>query len=178
MSREPSVKTGIKLIYGDKTVTFSTEQLLGALANYGIMQSAEVKEVPQNIALFVEKDGLELHAAIYPKEDDYPGIDIDGKDREGEAVYVANVELPNETYPHSVAARLYAGHSAYETDSPIALVTSDMRPEKIQAYKTYITEKGGPMHKFVHVDTDLARASVWPDRPDLEEHDTLKGTPS
>ena len=94
------------------------------------------------------------HVAHADIDEDFPSISVDGfhSDRQ---FYLANVEMPNECYPDSFTARLYAGCVADETDSPVAFV------------RTSVTREFGddqtqnPLTKLVYVDDDIAEKRTW-----------------
>ena len=88
----------------------------------------------------------------------------DGKD----LFWLANAELPNETYPNDFVARLYAGASDFEVDAPIAMVRSNADG---------VAPNGKPytclddLDKIVYVDTDVASMRRWKDCVDeMPEH--------
>lgn len=93
-------------------------------------------------------DGERLEAAL-SLDPAFPGIAVDGfrKKEKGEDLFwLCSAELPNEAQPN-FTARIYAGHSETESDSPIALVAAAPR------------EEGDKSKKAVFVDLD--EADCW-----------------
>lgn len=162
---ESTVNTGIFVKFTkdgtNHTVFYSTEQLLKKLG-------ADLAGIdPMELGIFVDKNGESLQASVQPKEQDYPGITVDGFDADGEQVYLANAELPNETYPQSIAARLYAGYAAYEFDGPIAIVTHGIRDAE-QTKQRAAEQK--QFTKIVYVDPESAQHRPWKEIPSMPEH--------
>lgn len=116
--------------------------------------------------ILIEKDGVVLKAYAFPYEEDYPGIYIDGISGNHQFC-LANVELPNESYPQDFAARLYAGCEEYECDSPIALVKSNCQGQRPNGDSF---SEGENLTKIVYVDTDFAQFRPWREdgRPEPE----------
>ena len=113
------------------------------------------------VALQIEKDGRTLEAAAF-MDPNYPGFEINGfGGKDGKDLFwLANAELPNETYPNDFVARLYAGASDFEVDSPIAMVRSNadgVAPNGKQ--HTCLDD----LDKIVYVDTDVASMRRWKD---------------
>lgn len=113
------------------------------------------------VRLGMRRGHVEMHAQVSPMEEDHPGIDVD-TEISGHPVYLGNFELPCSEYPDRVAARLYAGHIAYETDEPIAVVTHDVTDEGLLKERAARYGGGhGHMHKLVYVNGPLAEAREW-----------------
>lgn len=125
---------------------------------------------PNSVCLEMEHEGMKLLAETSVDEADYPGIDIDAKDKNGKDIYLANVEFPNETFPDAIAARLYAGYADFETDSPIALTKTVLREKDEVDRLDDVTATLNGMRKYVHVDYDAAVARNWKSNDNLEEH--------
>lgn len=128
---------------------------------------------PDEIRLSMERDGIEMHASVQPKEADYPGITVDASTAQAGDVYLGNFELPCEAYPTRIAARLYAGCHKYETDGPVAIVTHEITDDARVIYRS--SKYGGqprPMRKLVYVDHDLAGSRSWkePGEDNMPEH--------
>lgn len=122
------------------------------------------------VSLETEHEGVRLIVSTEAGEKDYPGFNVDAKDRNGRDIYLANMEFPNESFPDSVATRLYAGYADFETDEPIALVRTRLRSvEEIDRLDEATAAMNG-MRKYVHVDYDAAAVRNWKSNKDLEEH--------
>lgn len=113
----------------------------------------------ETVRLGMQKGQAEMHAGICPKEEEYMGIDIDA-DIAGDPMYLGNFELPCDTYPDRIAARLYAGHHAYETDEPIAIVTHDVTDRALMEERM-ARHADRPMRKLIYVEGRLADARQW-----------------
>lgn len=128
----------------------------------------------QSVALNVTRDDVTLTAIAYPGENEYVGIDVDAHSKKDDMLYyLGNFELPSPTYENSIAARLYAGNSQFETDSPIALVRHDVK-DKEKTEENIRKYENSPfgLHKIVYVDTELAQYRTWngAGEKDLPEH--------
>lgn len=150
------------------TATFSLEEIL---AKFGLSEMPQ--SLPDEIKFGMERDGIGMRASFQPKEADYPGITVDASTAQAGDVYLGNFELPCETYPTRIAARLYAGCHKYETDGPIAIVTHEVTDDARVMYRS--SKYGGqprPMRKLVYVDHDLAGSRTWnePDEENMPEH--------
>lgn len=126
---------------------------------------------PIGARLSIKRDAIELFAEMSVLEKDYPGISVDAMIREHRTLFLGNFELPCETYPTRIASRLYAGDPAYETDSPIAIVTHEATDD---ARAIYRSDNHGtkPMCKLVYVDHELADSRTWKDagEENMPEH--------
>lgn len=132
-----------------------------------------LKEPVTELEMGLSRDNMILKASLRPREADYPGITVDGFTPQARDIYLGNFELPCETYPTRIAARLYAGCSKYETDSPIAIVTHEITDDARVMYRT--SKYGGrprPMRKLVYIDHDLAGSRTWtePGEEHMPEH--------
>ena len=132
-----------------------------------------LKEPVAELEIGLSRDRIVLKASLQPKEADYPGITVDGFTPQAGDVYLGNFELPCETYPTRIAARLYAGCHQYETDGPIAVVTHEITDDARVMYRA--SKYGGrprPMRKLVYVDHDLAGSRTWrePGEENMPEH--------
>ena len=131
------------------------------------------KKMPNEVRLGMVRSGVEMHAAFQPREADYPGIMIDASTAQAGNVYLGNFELPCETYPTRIAARLYAGCEKFETDEPIAIVTHEVTDDARVIYRSQNhphPEKS--MRKIVYVDEQLAKSAPWTDagEENMPEH--------
>lgn len=156
----------LTLKFPHEEFTLSLEQLLKAIGKDKYKANA--------VALNVTRDDITLTAMAYPGENEYVGIDVDAHSEKDDMLYyLGNFELPSPTYENSIAARLYAGNSQFETDSPIALVRHDVKDkEKTEEnIKKYENSPFG-LHKIVYVDTELAQYRIWKGagEKDLPEH--------
>lgn len=152
--------------FPNKELTLPLDVLLKAIG--------KDKHKAQSVALNITKDDVTLTAMTYPGENEYVGIDVDAHTKKDDMLYyLGNFELPAPDYENSIAARLYAGNSQFETDSPIALVRHDVKDkEKTEEnIKKYENNTDGP-HKIVYVDTDLAQYRNWTgtNEDELPEH--------
>ena len=157
-----TTNTGVIVKYEDKSQVIPIQTLLAALG-------LDSNELPTELCIFVQKNGAKLVAACDPRERDFPGITVGGFDSDQNELFLAEAELPNNEYPHSVSTRLYAGYSSYETDAPIAIVTHDIQDrEKLQQRAS---DPNHPVfNKIVHVDTDVAQYLPWREAGELPEH--------
>ena len=94
--------------------------------------------------------------AMADLEEAYPGIYVDGQDKDEELLYLGAFELPNESFPCRITGRLYAGYASFETDGPIAMVTHDVMDREKKKQREKRAEKPRPLRKLVYVDEDLA----------------------
>lgn len=78
---------------------------------------------PNIAGITVTKDSRLLKSFTSLNEAEYPSIYTDAEDENKETIWLANAELPNEDYPDSITARLYAGYEALGKDEPIEKVT-------------------------------------------------------
>lgn len=115
---------------------------------------------PAAARLSVKRDAVELFAETSMLERDYPGISVDAMIRDHRTMFLGNFELPCETYPTRIAARLYAGDPCYETDSPIAIITHETTDDARAIYRSQHYGRKG-MHKLVYIDHDLADSRTW-----------------
>lgn len=151
---------------GDAAVTYSVEELLERL---GMPRD----RLPGEICLGMRRGGIEMHASVQPREADYPGITVDASTAQAGDVYLGNFELPCETYPTRIAARLYAGCHKYETDGPIAIATHEITDDARVMYRSSkYGSRPRPMRKLVYVDHDLAGSRSWkePGEENMPEH--------
>ena len=122
---------------------------------------AKLLQVPEKdietVGTKVEQQGCSLETDMRVNDNDYPGVDVDGTSPRG-TFYLANVELPNADVPHAFTARLYAGCSEYETDSPIAMVKSDIHG--VGKNQKAFTEDA-ELTKIVYVDNQTAASRKW-----------------
>lgn len=155
-------KVSITVDTGDAVSVIGLDDLLAAFGIHGD---------PDTVALTVTQDGVSLKATTEPKETEYPNITVDAYDAAGEEIYLGNFELPCESMPDGIAARLYAGYAALETDSPIAIVKHKLRSQADLAEKQnwYQKSHSGPV-KLVHVDMELAHARNW-NGTSIQEHE-------
>ncbi len=109
------------------------------------------------VILKISQDGNDLAASAPVHEAEYPGVALDAHDAHGRTIYLANAELPNDDYPGTSVARLYAGYAEIETDAPIAAVFTPMRGTVLPEYRPAPT-------KLVYVDTELAQYRPWDHR--------------
>lgn len=150
---------------GNKAVEFSLVELCLIL---GLPE-----ELPDEVTVGMARDAIDMHASFQPKEADYPGITVDASTRQAGDVYLGNFELPCESYPTRIAARLYAGCHKYETDGPIAIVTHEVTDDTRVMYRSGKYGNGPfPMRKLVYVDHDLAGSRTWrePGEEKMPEH--------
>ena len=112
------------------------------------------KDSADCVILEITQDGNDLTASAPVHEAEYPGIALDAHDNHNRVIYLANAELPNDDYPDTSVARLYAGYAQFETDAPIAAVFTPMRGSVLPEYKPAPT-------KLVYVDTELAQYRPW-----------------
>lgn len=158
---EKKTEIYLELAGNEQTARVDIADLIRVLGLKGFMS-------PESVALVVEKDDMRLIAKTDTNEQDYPAITIDGE-ANGDAYYLAQAELPNESYPTCMTARLYAGNSEYEVDSPIAITLhectdSEMVKRRKAAYdESYMT-------KLVYVDYDEAQAKQWKSSENMVEH--------
>lgn len=117
-------------------------------------------KMPIAARLSMRRDDLELFAETSVTERDYPGISVDAMIRNHRTLFLGNFELPCETYPTRIAARLYAGDPCYETDSPIAIVTHETTDDAQAVYRSQHYGREG-MRKLVYIDHDLADSRTW-----------------
>lgn len=154
----------LTLKYRDGTsARFALEDVVKALG----------KKMPDEVRLGMVRSGIEMHAAFQPREADYPGIMVDASTPQAGNVYLGNFELPCETYPTRIAARLYAGCEKYETDEPIAIVTHEATDDARVIYRSQnhpAPEKA--MRKFVYIDEKSAKSAPWLDADEgaMPEH--------
>lgn len=121
-----------------------------------------VHEPVTGLVLGLERGQMTMSAAVEPKEADYPGITVDAYTPQAGDIYLGNFELPCETYPTRIAARLYAGCHLYETDEPIAAVTHEITDDARVLYRAgKHRDPRERMHKLVYVDHDLADSRSW-----------------
>ena len=128
----------------------------------------------QKIGIRIEnQDNVQLDATAFVHNMEYPGIDIDACDTSGERIYLTRVDLPNESFPDTIAARLYAGYACYECDTPIAIVPTRLLNKKELAKRADANQNAtySPA-KLIHIDYDLARPCPWNDTEHLREHDS------
>ncbi len=151
---------------GDVTRTFGLAALADALG----LDRASIT----HMSLRLRRGGMVLHADIEPKEADYPGIDVDACTDQAGDVYLGNFELPCETYPQRIAARLYAGCHKYETDEPIAIVTHEVTDDARVLYRSdrYSRDTTPGMKKLIYVDYKEAETRPWLDATEegMPEH--------
>ena len=120
------------------------------------------KPMPKGISLGMERDGIEMHASVQPKEAEYPGFMIDASTTAAGEIYLGNFELPNETYPSRIGARLYAGCGKYETGEPIVLVTHEVTNDEVVMRRTETyPAPADAMRKLVYVDEREAKSAPW-----------------
>lgn len=127
----------------------------------------------QEIRVGMERDGIMLHADFQPREADYPGITVDASTPQAGNIYLGNFELPCETYPTRIAARLYAGCEKYETDEPIAVVTHEATDDARVIYRSQNhPAPDRAMRKLVYVDEKSAKSTPWLDagEENMPEH--------
>ena len=117
-------------------------------------------KTPIAARLSIKRDSLELFSEMSITERDYPGIAVDAMVRDNRTMFLGNFELPCETYPTRIAARLYAGDPCYETDSPIAIVTHETTDDARAIYRSQHYGREG-MRKLVYIDHDLADSRTW-----------------
>lgn len=135
--------------------------------------SSEPGGLPDEVQLGMKRDGIEMHASVSPKEADYPGITVDASTWQAGDVYLGNFELPCETFPTRIAARLYAGCHKYETDGPIAIATHEVTDDARIIFRSQrYGSRPVPMRKLVYVDHDLAGSRSWkePGEENMPEH--------
>lgn len=138
---------------------FSMEQLI---------QQLGIPDI-QEIGIRIEnQDNIELNTTASVHDMKYPGVDIDACDASGEQIYLARAQLPNESFPDTVTARLYAGYACYESNSPIATVPTRLLNKKELARRA---DANYSPAKLIHIDYDLARPCPWNDTGHLREHD-------
>lgn len=131
---------------------------------YWLLATLGLPIQPDQIGLQMTAKGISLRAVTEPKETEYPGITVDGFDSAGRCLYLGNFEAPCPTYPNRIAARLYAGYEMFESDSPIAIITHDVKDENAVKRRTErASALGRPLNKFVYVDSDLATPVNWTD---------------
>ena len=155
---------------GNKAVEFSLAELCLIL---GLPE-----ELPDEVAVGMARDAIDMRASFQPKEADYPGITVDASTRQAGDVYLGNFELPCESYPTRIAARLYAGCHKYETDGPIAIVTHEVTDDARVMYRSGKYGNGPrPMRKLVYVDHDLADSRTWkePGEEKMPERPSFRG---
>lgn len=128
---------------------------------------------PEYISLDLVRDDCIITATTDPKEADYPGIMLDAYDKDGDQLYIGNVEMPNETYPSRIAARLYAGYAKFEVDAPIALITHDIKDTKafLKYEEDFLHLNRQPI-KQVYIDRENAHVENWAGQGEetLKEH--------
>ena len=113
--------------------------------------------------LVVANKAGELSASVDATDCQYPGLTIDGYNADGDQLWLAEAELPNESYPTAVSARLYAGYAGQEFDGPIALVKHDIsKPPAPDGTKAPT--------KIVYVDTETAQYRSWRETSPMPEH--------
>ena len=113
------------------------------------------------ITMTMEQDCNRIELAVEPAETEYPGVFIDAIDRNGKTMCIAYAELPNETFPDQITARLYAGYQEHEYDGPIALVKHRIEdPARIKELEA-LAESGRGLTKLVYVDTEAAAWRPW-----------------
>lgn len=123
------------------------------------------KDVPYTVQISTQKADRQLKADV-SLDPDYPGIHIEGYSN-GKLFDLVRAELPNETYPNEFVARLYAGCTEYESDSPIAMVKSNVDG---------VTPTGTPytaddeLTKNVYINRPIAQACCWNQPEPLPEH--------
>ena len=123
--------------------------------------------------LGMSRGGIEMHARIEPQEAEYPGITVDASTAQAGNVYLGNFELPCETYPSRIAARLYAGCEKFETDEPIAVVTHEVTDDARVIYRSQNHPfPQNAMRKLVYVDEKSAKSTPWLDagEENMPEH--------
>lgn len=131
-----------------------------------ILKCAGVSEEDvSSVAFVTEKDGCRLEATV-SSDSMYPGFSIDGYNGD-RPFWLANVELPNESYPHDFVARLYAGCADYETDEPIAMVKSNADGEN---WKGEVYTDETKLTKNVFVDCQAAAFMLWREEDSMKEH--------
>lgn len=155
------------------TIQFPHEKFTVPL-DYLLKAIGKEKYKAQSVALNVTRDDVTLTAMVYPGENEYVGLDVDAySEKDDMLYYLGNFELPSPTYENSIAARLYAGNSQFETDSPVALVRHDVKnkTKTEENIRKYENSHDGP-HKIVYVDTDLAQYRNWTgtNEDELPEH--------
>lgn len=132
-----------------------------------------ISEPVDQLAMGLERGNMQLFAAIDVREAEYPGITVDAFTPEARNIWLGRFELPCETYPTRIAARLYAGCERYETDEPIALVTHEVTDDARVIYRAgRLKNSGDHLHKIVYVDRDIAEPRHWSGchEDDLPEH--------
>lgn len=80
------------------------------------------------IGIRVEKDENALETYICG-DDEYPGITIDGYDRQNRLYYLSTSELPNDDHK-SMTTYLYGGCAEVESDDWLARISHGYRDEK------------------------------------------------
>lgn len=143
---------------------FSMEQLIQQLGLPDI----------QEIGIRIEnQDGVQLDTTASVDDMKYPGIDIDACDASGEQIYLTRAQLPNESFPDTITARLYAGYACYESNSPIATIPTRLLNKKELARRADANQNAAySPAKLIHIDYDLARPCPWNDTEHLREHDS------
>lgn len=132
-----------------------------------------ISEPVDQLAMGLERGNMRLFANIDVREAEYPGITVDAFTPEARNIWLGRFELPCETYPTRIAARLYAGCERYETDEPIALVTHEVTDDARVIYRAgRLKNPSDHLHKIVYVDQDIAEARPWSGchEDDLPEH--------
>lgn len=129
------------------------------------------EENVMNVTAVLKRDEMALEAVINA-DSQYPNICVDGTAGK-KRFYLTNAEMPNPSYPHSFASRLYAGSAEHETESPIAMVQCDIHELDYAFRSAKATE---PLRKIVYFDTDLAIAKPWVySETGLPEHEQEAG---
>lgn len=155
MSAKKPLSVRLAVKSGNTTRFFTLQELLQAL---GVPAETAV------LSFDMTQDDISLSVQLDAEETEYPGICVDGMDARGRKLYLGNFELPNKSYPGQIASRLYAGYAGFETDSPIAIVTHDVKHSgKRLIRETDFRRTNRPPTKLVYIDTDLAAARNWKD---------------
>lgn len=128
----------------------------------------------QEIGIRIEnQDNVQLDATASVDDTKYPGIDVDAYDASGKQIYLTRAKLPNESFPDTVTAILYAGYACYEHNAPIAIVPTKLLNEKELAKRADANQNANySPTKLIHIDYDLARPCPWNDTEHLREHDS------
>lgn len=146
--RQTHMKTSIRIFTDKGTMDVSLEELIRE-------NKALKKACIEGFEMCVENDegtSLVAHADI---DEEFPFIDIDGYHND-RRFYLVSTEMPNECYPDSFTARLYAGCAdADETDSPVAFVRTSVKRDFPEIPPTK------PLKKLVYVDEDIAEKRTW-----------------
>ena len=132
-----------------------------------LLRLANVEGEAIEVELVVATSDGELSASVDLLDKYYPGMTLDGYDKDGNKLWLANADLPNEEDTKNIVARLYAGYSAREYDGPIAMATHDIsNPPSGRAAMTHTAVPT----KIVYVDTTVAQWRPWIEEGPVPEH--------